>query len=87
MRSERGGGAAGVLADEGGTRRHAEERGAGHLWERAGHLAALRLLRHAARRLLLRQLWGKNLCKLCFISKWLESPRGKENFYHLFKHT
>jgi hypothetical protein len=58
MRSKRGGGAAGVLADEGCARRDAEERRARHLRERAGQRTALRLLRHTAWRLLLRQLRG-----------------------------
>ncbi len=61
MRSERGGGAAGVLADEGGARGHPKKRRAGHLRERAGHLPALRLLRDTAWRLLFRQLWGRDI--------------------------
>ena len=60
MRSKRGGGAAGVLADEGCARRHAEERRARHLRERAGQRPALRLLRHLARRILFRQFSGNH---------------------------
>ena len=57
--SERGGGAAGVLADEGRPRREPQERRAGDLRVRARLGPALRLLRHAARRVLLRQLRGE----------------------------
>ena len=54
--SERGGGAAGVLADEGRPRREPQERRAGDLRVRARLGPALRLLRHAARRVLFREV-------------------------------
>lgn len=58
-RSERGGGAAGVLADEAVAGGRAEERGAGGLRDGALQQPPLRLLRHAAGGQLLRQLPGR----------------------------
>ena len=58
--SECCGGAAGVLADEGGPRDEPQKRGPGHLRVCPRLGPALHLLRHSARRILLRQLRGNN---------------------------
>lgn len=54
--SQRGGGAAGLLADEAAARRRPQERRPRHLRVRPRVHAALRLLRHAARRVLFREV-------------------------------
>ena len=58
--SKRGRGPAGLLADETGSWRRPQEWRPRHLRVRAVFNPALRLLRHSARRFLLRQFSGKN---------------------------
>ena len=54
--SQRCGGATGLLADEAAARRRPQERRPRHLRVRPRVHAALRLLRHAARRVVLREV-------------------------------
>ena len=66
--SKCGGGAAGVLADETGARRRPAQRRACHLRVSAGVKSTVRVLRHPARGLLLRQLPGESLFLTAYIN-------------------
>ena len=69
--SECCGGAAGVLADEGGPGGEPQERGLGDLRVSARLRPALHLLRDAARGIVLRQLRGKHYIGNCQSSRTL----------------